>query len=127
MLLREGDRFAAQLDPAYEAWRQMLSPPSYGLDADAELRHVTWCPDPRCAVGRRGWATHLRYLEVIGYHFSGKNGPQRQAGTYPVWRAIDVNLGPPEGRDVAYTFRGLRFLPLEESLRREGSDPWLPW
>ncbi|KAK8040091.1 hypothetical protein PG993_008502 [Apiospora rasikravindrae] len=41
-----------QLDRAYEAWRRMLSPASYGLDTDTELRHVTWCPDKRCANGQ---------------------------------------------------------------------------
>ncbi|KAK8076258.1 hypothetical protein PG994_003530 [Apiospora phragmitis] len=57
-----------QFSPAYEPWLQMMSPPSYGLPADTELRHITWCPDKQCANGKN-WITHLQYLHTIAQHF----------------------------------------------------------
>ncbi|KAK7978670.1 hypothetical protein PG988_006160 [Apiospora saccharicola] len=56
---------------AHEIWLQMLSPRSYGLTADTELQHITWCPDRQCTNGR-SWATHQRHLDVIRAHFESQ-------------------------------------------------------
>ncbi|KAK8078554.1 hypothetical protein PG996_004724 [Apiospora saccharicola] len=119
---------SAPFSRAHEVWLQMLSPGSYGLDADTDLQHITWCPDRRCANGR-SWATHQRHLDIIKAHFD-----KRREDTYNL---CSLPLAPRKPFDIPrrreergpermtweerkkmlsrpYTFRGVKFLPVSD-------------
>ncbi|KAK7948874.1 uncharacterized protein PG986_009760 [Apiospora aurea] len=62
---------AAPWSVIHDVWLQMLNPESYGLTTDKDLKHITWCPDKRCANGR-SWATHQKHLDIITEHFKAR-------------------------------------------------------
>ncbi|KAK8039844.1 hypothetical protein PG993_008255 [Apiospora rasikravindrae] len=111
---------------AHEVWLQMLSPHSYGLSADTDLQHITWCPDRRCVNGR-SWATHQRHLDIINARFEDGRKYKCSLPFSAPRKPFDI----PRLREDAgvekmswadrkemmrqpYTFRGVRFLPVSD-------------
>ncbi|KAK6858220.1 hypothetical protein PG995_005919 [Apiospora arundinis] len=83
--------FGASFDSTHLDWIQMMSPASYGIQEDMELRHITWCPDETCA-NARGWATHIRILCNLMQHLCGWGDMERLGpvtGTIGVSRRVE--------------------------------------
>lgn len=114
----------SQFQDEYNVWRQLLSPASYGLAEDTELRHITWCPDKQCANGGKGWAAHRQCLDVVAEHFGLRAGyhpsyRRPRLVSPPFHRKIDYEVkcrhGTASGSTRApYVYRGLRFNPIEK-------------
>ncbi|KAK3345850.1 hypothetical protein B0T25DRAFT_265026 [Lasiosphaeria hispida] len=51
--------------PARPLWIRLLDPVTWGASADEELRHITWCPDLRCATRVR-WTGLEEVLNTLG-------------------------------------------------------------
>ncbi|KAK8078558.1 hypothetical protein PG996_004728 [Apiospora saccharicola] len=112
----------AQFQVDYDVWRQLMSPETYGLCEDTELRHITWCPDKQCANGKdKGWVAHRQYLDVVAEHFRMRAGyssyrePRVQSPL--AYRKIDMDLmhrhdDASKATRVPHVYRGLTFHPI---------------
>jgi hypothetical protein len=53
-------------EPTAAAWLKSIDPASWGAADDQELRHVMWCPDPRCQTRAR-WSRLLQLLRSYAW------------------------------------------------------------
>ncbi|KAK8135201.1 hypothetical protein PG984_007213 [Apiospora sp. TS-2023a] len=121
--------FDSQFQVDNNVWRQLMSPESYGLHEDTELRHITWCPDNQCANGKdKGWVAHRQYLDVVAEHFRMRAGfPSYRLPRVrypPVHRKIDDDFmrrhdNASKATRAPHVYRGLSFHPIEI-----GKDPF---